>query len=476
MSVPSLVHVTAESGMASSSLRARRPRGESRRAGPVRDPDLLASFLEDAAHFSGGHSSGIVFAASEADVASLLRDAPSVLPIAAQSSLTGGATPRGEVLLSTTRLNRIIEIGTDRARVQAGVTLAELDAGLDQVGRYYPPAPTFKGACVGGTIATNAAGAATFKYGTTRNWVQAITVVLATGDVLDIERGATRAHPDGYFEILLADRAVRVPVPRYQMPAVPKLSAGYFARPDMDLIDLFIGSEGTLGVITEVTLRVLPVRPALCLAFVPFANRGAAFALVHRLRRLTQETWRTGEPGGIDVSAIEHMDARSLALLREDGVDRANGIALRPDASIALLITAELSAGTNASDAFDQIGRARDEDAPDTPLVRFCQALDQAGVLGDVEVAVPDDRARAAQLLAVREAVPAAVNQRVGRAKATFDARIEKTAADLNRPVRSARRAARAVRWRVWAAGARRGRLGTHLGWPRAPECHPALA
>ncbi len=67
------------------------------------------------------------------------------------------------------------------------------------MGRYYPPAPTFTGAFVGGTVATNAAGAATFKYGTTRDWVQALTVVLPTGDALDVHRGATRAHPDGYF-------------------------------------------------------------------------------------------------------------------------------------------------------------------------------------------------------------------------------------------------------------------------------------
>ena len=98
----------------------------------------------------------------------------------------------------------------------------------------------------------------------------------------------------------------------------------------MDLIDLFIGSEGTLGVITEVTLRVLPARPAMCLAFVPFDDRPAALAFVTRLRDAARETWRTRDPRGIDVSAIEHMDARCLALLREDGADRANGVAIPP--------------------------------------------------------------------------------------------------------------------------------------------------
>jgi D-lactate dehydrogenase (cytochrome) len=412
-------------------IRARVPRGEPRLPGIARDPDVLASFVEDAAHFPGGHGAGIATIASEAEAAALLQSADAVLPIGAQSSLTGGATPMGEILLSTQRLNRILEIGRETVRVEAGVTLTELDAALDRAGRYYPPAPTFFGAFVGGTVATNAAGAATFKYGTTRDWIQSLTIVLPSGDVLDVERGATRAHRDGYFDIELANRSVRVPVPRYRMPDVPKLSAGYFARPDMDLIDLFIGCEGTLGVITEVTLRVLPERPAFCLAFVPFPDRAVSLAFVRRLRETAKSTWRTRDPHGIDVSAIEHMDARCLALLREDGIDRLHGVNVPADTAIALLVTLELPASTTSAQAFEEIGSARDPNAPDTALVRFCRALDDAGVLDRVEIAVPGDRARASHLLAVREAVPAAVNQRVGLAKQTIDPRIEKTAADM---------------------------------------------
>src|SRR5471032_311930 len=255
------------------SIRARPPRGGPRDVTIRRDPDVLASFLEDAAHFPGGHAAGLVVASDEADVAAALRGSAAVLPIGAQSSLTGGATPRGELLVSTRALNRILDIGPEQVRVQAGATLAELDAALEPLGRYYPPAPTFTGAFVGGTIATNAAGAATFKYGTTRDWVRALTIVLPTGDVLDVERGTTFAHNDGYFEIVLRDKTIAVPVPTYRMPGVPKVSAGYFASPHMDLIDLFVGAEGTLGIITEVTLRLLPSRPAMCLAFVPFRDR-----------------------------------------------------------------------------------------------------------------------------------------------------------------------------------------------------------
>jgi D-lactate dehydrogenase (cytochrome) len=104
---------------------------------------------------------------------------------------------------------------------------------------------------------------------------------------------------------------------------------------------------------------------------------------------------------------------------------------------MALLITLELAPETTAADAFDEIGRARERNAPDTRLTRFCRALDEAGVLDSVEIAVPGDHARAAQLLALREEVPAAVNTRVGRAKQTIDPRIAKTAADMIVPFES---------------------------------------
>ncbi len=374
-----------------------------------RDPAVLAAFLEDAAHFPGGHAAGIAHPTTDAEVADLLRSSAAVLPIGAQSSLTGGATPMGEILLSTSRLSRIVDIGPDWVRAQAGVTLADLDAALAAAGRYYPPAPTFTGAFVGGVVATNAAGAATFRYGTTRDWVRALRVVLVNGEVLDIERGTRKA-------------ASAVPLPTYRPPAVPKCSAGYHAADDMDLVDLFIGSEGTLGVVTEATLRLLPERPAHCVLFVAFPDRAPALALVARMRR---------EAPRLGVIAIEHMDARSLALLREDGIDRQFGVTIGGDAQIAVLITLELPGDATPESAFNDIASARDRNPPDRPLVNVCRLLDTAGVLDRTEVAVPGDHARAAQLAAVREAVPAAVNARVGRAQRTIDARISKTAADM---------------------------------------------
>src|SRR5829696_4133994 len=192
--------------MPAHSIRARPPRGSVQTVRIEQDPDIVSAFVQDAAHYPGGHAGGVAMPACEADVAAVLKTARGpVLPIGAQSSLTGGATPDGGIVLSSARLNRILEIASDVVRVEAGVTLAALDAALVAAGKHYPPVPTFTGAFVGGIVSTNAAGAATFKYGTTRDWVQALTVVLANGEVLDIARGQTAAAADGTFELVTTE-------------------------------------------------------------------------------------------------------------------------------------------------------------------------------------------------------------------------------------------------------------------------------
>lgn len=407
------------------------PVGDRRTVDRVTDTASIAPFLEDAAHVPGGFTAAVAFPRSEQDVSDLIREARSVLPVGAQSSLTGGATPRGEVVLSTSRL-RSLDVLDTHVRAGAGVTLLDVAARLRTRGALYPPAPTYLGATVGGSVSTNAAGAATFKYGTTRAWVDALTVVLANGEVLDLKRGECVAHPEGYFEIAYASGLARVPVPRYRMPDVPKLSAGYFATPGMDLIDLFIGSEGTLGIITDATLRYLAPAPATCLAFVTFNDDQRAFAFVDAVRSQAQRTWQTPGASGLDVSAIEHIDARSLAVLREDGVDARLGISLDGRASMGLLVTLDLPPGTSASDVYDAFGNAS-ETASDvsSPVARFVQLLAAHGAMDDALVAPPGDTAGVERLIALREAVPVGVNARVGRAKRDVDPRIEKTAADV---------------------------------------------
>ncbi len=185
---------------------------------------------------------------------------------------------------------------------------------LLKIGRWFPPVPTYLGAFAGGAVATCAAGAATFKYGTIREWVDGLTVVLAGGDILSLTRGQCRASDDGLFEIETAGGIRTVRLPALRMPDVPKKSAGYFIQPGMDLVDLFIGSEGTLGVIAEVTLRTAPVPGGLCRAFVPVPTEAQGIALVAELRR----------------AAMRHLGLPRCQRHRRVG-DRASRCAFDPD-------------------------------------------------------------------------------------------------------------------------------------------------
>jgi D-lactate dehydrogenase (cytochrome) len=417
--------------MPSHAIRAREPRQTPGALALDSSPEVIGRYLEDAAHFPGGHAEAVARPANEAEVAALVRSASRVLAIGAQSSVTGGATPDGGLILSTERLRSVQDSRQDRIRCGAGVPLDALQKLLTAHGRWYAPVPTFMGALVGGVVSTNAAGAATFKYGPTRPWVDGLVVVLACGHVLDLSRGECRADPDRGFEIACPCGARRFAPGTYRMPGVPKCSAGYFASPDMDLIDLFIGAEGTLGVVVEATLRVIAAPGAVALAVVSVPGETTAMALVDQLRRTSQRTWRERDPYGIDIAAIEHLDRRCLELLRDDGADRKQDVAVALDTEVALIVQIELAAGTTAASAFDEIAAASASDGADTALRRFCRMLASHGVLDRTEMALPGQTKRAQQILAFREAAPTGVNRRVGDAKRDVDARIEKTAADM---------------------------------------------
>ena len=262
--------------------------------------------------------------------------------------------------------------------------------------------------------------------------MQGLTVVLASGRVLDLERGQAHAHSDGYFEIVDDGHITRIPVPGYQMPRVPKRSAGYFAAPGMDLVDLFIGSEGTLGIVTEASFRVVPHRPLTCLVWLTTPDEPTALSLATSLRREAQATWRSHDTRGVDVAAIEYLDRRSVEILREDGADRAHGVRLPLDTAVALIAQVELPAGsfTTGDEAYAQIADAQAADAPDTPLVRLCRLMAHAGLLDRAEIVLPHDHRHQSQILALREAVPEAVNRRIAEAR-RLSPEIQKTAADM---------------------------------------------
>ena len=235
-------------------------------------------------------------------------------------------------------------------------------------------------------------------------------VVLANGDVLDIRRGDVTASPEGRFEIELSSgEVVVVPVPAYRMPDVAKLSAGYHARPGMDLIDLFIGSEGTLGIVTEATLRVIP-RPRRAVALIQCADDAQAIAVTGALRHDASETWNGR--GSLDVSAIEYIDARASSAVADETFGRAN--VSRP-AGESVLLMVQIEVGADEAAAFS----------------RLQDVLDSCHVADEPVVAAPDDDRSAQRLFDLREAVPASVNALVAAAKARAHPDIEKTAGDM---------------------------------------------
>jgi glycolate oxidase len=230
----------------------------------------------------------VVVPASAEEVAAVLRVAAPrgvpVVPRGAGSGLAGGAVPRdGGLVLSLTRMDRIREISTaDRlAVVEAGVVNADLQAAVERQGLFYPPDPaSLHQATIGGNVATSASGPRCLKYGGTKDYVIGLVVVLPSGELLHL---GGRAHAPG---------------------------------PDGPLIQTFIGSEGTLGVIVEVTVRLL-TRPAA---------RGTVMAAFDRLEDASAAVGSILQAGVVPV-ALEMMDQVTLRCVEaylQDGlpVDR----------------------------------------------------------------------------------------------------------------------------------------------------------
>jgi D-lactate dehydrogenase (cytochrome) len=223
----------------------------------------------------------------------------------AGTGTVGGRVPFGGIVLATDKLNRIKQIVHEErggfAVVEAGVILSDLQRAVDHEGLLYPPDPTERGCFVGGNVATNASGARTFKYGPTRNYINRLKVVLASGEVLDLRRGEVRAAHDR----IRLGKSIEVQLPDYRMPATRKNASAYFVAPEMDAVDLFIGSEGTLGVICEVEVKLLPKPEGLLSGVVFFADEGNVLALVREVR------------AHVDARAVEFFDEESLKFLRE---------------------------------------------------------------------------------------------------------------------------------------------------------------
>jgi glycolate oxidase len=203
---------------------------------------------------------------------------------------TGGAVPtRGGVVLSLERLNRILEIDEINllARVQPNVITGVLQDAVERVGLFYPPDPaSLRQSVIGGNVAECAGGPSAFKYGTTKRYVMALEAVLPTGEI-----------------IRTGSKAVKSVV-------------GY------DLTQLLVGSEGTLAIITEVTLRLIPQPAARRALRASFPDIDAAVDAVTQLIRLR-----------VVPAAVELVDRESLEALRAH-----LGVSLAPEGAGAALI------------------------------------------------------------------------------------------------------------------------------------------
>src|SRR5437879_5946423 len=175
-------------------------------------PDEIQSFLGDSSHVAGGFAERVVFPETDRDVAEVLREASRAqVPVTISGAGTGtvaGRVPFGGVVLATDKLNRIKQIAHDdhgggRAVAEAGVNLGDFQRAVESEGLLYPPDPTERSCFLGGTVATNASGARTFKYGPTRNYVERLKIALATGELLDIRRGELCADTNGKITIPL---------------------------------------------------------------------------------------------------------------------------------------------------------------------------------------------------------------------------------------------------------------------------------
>lgn len=250
------------------------------------------TYLEDASGFRG-HAERLFVPVSAQELADILAQANAtktpVTIAGAGTGLAGGRVPLGGWIISTEKLRKI-EIHTDRATVGAGVALKDLHAAAAQSGQFYAPDPTETTASIGGTIACNASGSRSFRYGATRRHVLAIEVAFLDGSLHRFRNG---------------DK-LDFDIPQIPKPFVTKNTAGYQLQPGMDWIDLIAGSEGTLGVVTEAELQLLPAPKELLSGVVFFDKETKAIAAV--------DAWRS--IAGLRM--LEFFDHGALKLLGQN--------------------------------------------------------------------------------------------------------------------------------------------------------------
>ena len=281
------------------------------------DPEQFQNYLTDASNYKGNADS-VYIPENEDEIIDLLkkfdRENIRITVSGNGTGLTGGRVPEGGIIISLEKLNQILELNFENkfVIVQPAVMLKELQDYVEARNLFYPPDPTELNCFIGATVATNASGARTFKYGATRNYVLGLRIVLSNGETIAIERGQYFA--DKYEANIKTEsgRILSLKIPDYKMPET-KNAAGYYCKENMDLIDLFIGSEGTLGVISEIKLKLIDL-PKNVLSFVAFFSvEENALSFIDKARELKQNDSHVSK-----ARALEFFDVNSLNFLQKD--------------------------------------------------------------------------------------------------------------------------------------------------------------
>lgn len=236
----------------------------------------------------------------------------------ARTGLTGSACPDTGVIISLEEFDKInINYNEKIARVGCGVIHNNLDKELDKLNLFFPPNPTETNSSIGGNLGTNASGSRTFKYGATRNWVKSIKMLIANGEEVHIERNQVKTSNNKFTFSTIEGNRYELNIDDIGMPNI-KHAAGYYIKKDMDLIDLFIGMEGTLGIIYEAELIVLEKPENILGLIIFFDSKTSMMDFVNEIRRISIKNNNQSIINNDDISArlIEYFDRGSLDLLR----------------------------------------------------------------------------------------------------------------------------------------------------------------
>ena len=290
--------------------------------------DELQNYLIDASNLQGGYADKLFIPESVEQIAEILKEADeNKIPVTisgARTGTVGGAIPYGGYVISLEKLNQIKEINENFAVVQSGVILNDLQKAVEAKNFFYPPDPTEWSCQIGGTVATNASGARSFKYGATREFVEKLQIVLANGEILNLKRGANFAK-EGIIELKTeSGNIIKVKVPTYRQPETRKNTSGYFSAEKFDTVDLFVGSEGTLGVITEIQVKLLPKPKGFLSGIVFFKDENDLLNFVNEARSISFDT-RNNQvqspeskvQSQIDAALLEYFDKNSLEFIAE---------------------------------------------------------------------------------------------------------------------------------------------------------------